>query len=268
MFEHLDDPTPLHASTTEQRQATIRRGTVLRRRRRTLAIAIPLAVAVVTLSLLGGLVLSPRVWRDSAVSPAGPVATPTSVTPTVAVGPGTGSSVFAGSSPLVPVTYTMPSDAWQADSVFVVKWQTFQALVAFVDVANIYADGCQWKLVDPQPGPSVDDLLHSYVDHMEGVSAVRDVTVDGYKGKMLRYAASDYREGQCREDQFALAQEDHRSDASHAPGLWALAPKQQNEVWILDVDGTRLVILAAYQADISAQDRADLDAILGSIKIG
>lgn len=274
MFQHLDDPKPLPASTPEQRQATIRRGRVLRRRRRIRAIAIPIAAVAVVAALVGGFFLSPGVWRDTTVSPAGPVATPTSIPPTVAVGPGTGSSVFAGSSPYVPVTYTMPSDGWQADNVFVVKWQTFQVLVAFVDVANIYTDGCQWKRVDPQPGPSVDDLVDAYVNEVEGVTVVGDVTVDGFKGKQIRYAVPDFRkgtdsrEGECQGDQFGLVQEDNRSDSGNAPFLWAQTPKQQNEVWILDVDGTRLVILVGYPPNISEKDRADLDTILNSINIG
>ena len=53
-----------------------------------------------------------------------------------------------------------------------------------------------------------------------------------------------------------------------APFLWAQTPKQQNEVWILDVDGTRLVILVGYPPNISEKDRADLDTILNSINIG
>lgn len=267
MFQHLDDPTPLAPSTREHRQITIRRGTILRRRRLTRAIAIPLIVAAV--ALVGAFFLSPGLWRDTVVSPAGPVGTPGLTQPTVAVGPGTGSSVFAGSSPRVPVTYTMPSDGWQADNVFVAKWQTFQLVVAFFDVANIYTDGCRWETVDPQPGPSVDELVAAYVNEVEGVTVVGDVTVDGFSGKKIEYAVPDYREGDCKRNQFGLVQEDNRSDlGSGAPSLWALTPDQRNEILILDVDGTRLVILAAYPPDISPQDRSDLDAILNSITIG
>ena len=238
MFQHRDDPKPLPASTPEQRQATIHRGQVLRRRRRIRAIAIPIAAVAVVAALVGGFFLSPGVWRDTTVSPAGPVATPTSIPPTVAVGPGTGSSVFAGSSPYVPVTYTMPSDGWQADNVFVVKWQTFQELVAFVDVANIYTDGCQWKRVDPQPGPSVDDLVDAYVNEVEGVTVVGDVTVDGFKGKQIRYAVPDFRkgtdsrEGECQGDQFGLVQEDWGVSLLPDSDLrWEISLKKGRSLW-------------------------------------
>lgn len=45
-------------------------------------------------------------------------------------------------------------------------------------------------------------------------------------------------------------------------------PEQQNEIRILDVDRTRLVILAGYPPTFPAQDRAELEAILDSIQIG
>jgi hypothetical protein len=28
-----------------------------------------------------------------------------------------------------------------------------------MDVSDIYADGCEWVLVDPPPGPTVDDVV-------------------------------------------------------------------------------------------------------------
>ena len=52
------------------------------------------------------------------------------------------------------------------------------------------------------------------------------------------------------------------------PHYWAQGPNQHNQVWILDVDGTRLVIVASYFPDTSPQDRAALDEMLASIQIG
>src|SRR5918993_1455320 len=69
----------------------------------------------------------------------------------------------------------------------------------------------------------------------------------------------DYNENVCKEDKFGifLIASDLGGDA--APNLWAQAAKQQNTLWILDVDGTRLVILAGDPGNMSAQDRTDLD---------
>jgi hypothetical protein len=39
-------------------------------------------------------------------------------------------------------------------------------------------------------------------------------------------------------------------------------------MWVLDVDGTRLVIGASYLPNTSPEDRAALDQVLASIQIG
>jgi hypothetical protein len=41
-----------------------------------------------------------------------------------------------------------------------------------------------------------------------------------------------------------------------------------DRLWILDVDGTRLVIVAGDSPNMSAQDQTDLDGIFSSIQIG
>ena len=54
---------------------------------------------------------------------------------------------------------------------------------ATLDVGNIYAKGCKWRLVDPPPGPTVDDLVAAYAD-LPGFEGARDTTVDGFQGKL------------------------------------------------------------------------------------
>ena len=56
--------------------------------------------------------------------------------------------------------------------------------------------------------------------------------------------------------------------AGEVPNYWAQTPNQQNQVLILDVHGTRLVIVTGHPPDISTQDRADIDTILRSVQIG
>jgi hypothetical protein len=184
---------------------------------------------------------------------------------TVSDGPRTGTAVFGGAED-VPVTFTVPA-GWGAEDVFVTKSGADPEFgVAFFDVANIYADGCQWLLVDPPVGPTVDDLVAAYANSPGFVGAARDVTVDGFTGKQLQYTVPDYDEDQCKGAKFGLLQEENHH-AGDAPNLWAQTPSQQNDVWILDVDGTRLVIHAGYPPSISPRDRTDLDGIIKSIRI-
>ena len=78
----------------------------------------------------------------------------------------------------------------------------------------------------------------------------------------------DYDEDECRANQFGLWQVDGPQPESNQPNHWAQGPNQHNQLWILDVDGTRLVIDAYSFPNTSPQDRAALDEILASIQIG
>ncbi len=204
--------------------------------------------------------------NPTAADPTEPtLSTPASVEATATVGPGRGTGFFGGSVPEVPVTFTLPA-GWEADEVFIGKSADPIFGLAFFDVGNIYAEGCKWVLLDPPPGPTVDDLVAAYAKLPGFGGPARDITVDGFDGKQIQYTVPHYNEDECIGGKFGILQHDHTSGT--APSLWAHAPKQQGRLLILDVDGTRLVILASDAEDMSAQDRTDLDGILSSIHIG
>ena len=76
-----------------------------------------------------------------------------------------------------------------------------------------------------------------------------DITVDGYAGKQVDYTVPDYatvidpatgEEGaDCANHQFGLWTERY---GGLGPNFRAQVPGQQNRQWIIDVEGTRLVI--------------------------
>ena len=100
-------------------------------------------------------------------------------------------------------------------------------------------------------------------------SAPADVTVSGYTGKQIDITAPDYASGECRANQFGLWRvPSDPSDSADSPGYWAQGPRQHNRMWILDVDGTRLVIGATYLPSASPQERATLDEVMASLQIG
>jgi hypothetical protein len=197
----------------------------------------------------------------------GTPSSPASVEATATVGPGRGTGYFAGSSPEVPLTFTMPP-GWEADGAFVNKIDANPVFgLVFIDVANIYTDGCTWTLVDPPPGPTVDDLVAAYADLPElQPTPARDITIDGHPGKQIQIQIPDYDQTTCQGGKYGIFQENAAADLS--PSLWAQAPQQQNTLSILDVDGTRLVILSGTARNATPQDRTDLDTILNSIQIG
>jgi len=187
--------------------------------------------------------------------------------PTATVGPGRGTAFFSVQPDPVPVTFTMPA-GWEVwDLWFVAKSGADPEFgLMFFVVANVYVDGCQWVLVDPPPGPTVDDLVSAYADVPGVAGRVPDVTVDGFKGKQIQYTVPDYNKDECKEGKFGLFKEPH--SGTDGPNMSARAPEQENKILTLDVDGTRVVILATYPPGISAQDRTDLDGIISSIQIG
>lgn len=186
--------------------------------------------------------------------------------PTASTGPRTGTVVFAGAED-VRVTVTL-LPGWMAREVFVTKSGATPTVgLSFFDVAGIYADGCQWKLVEPRVGPTVDDLVAAYAGVPGSGDTVRDVSVDGFRGKLIEYTVPDYDEAACKGQRFGLFQEDNATDRDGDPHLWAQMPKQRNELRILDVNGERLVINARYAPDVSVQDLEEISSILESVQI-
>jgi hypothetical protein len=130
---------------------------------------------------------------------------------------------------------------------------------------NVYADPCHADkgLLDPLPGPSAADLATALAK-VPGLvaSAPTDINWGGYKGKQLTLAAPA---------SFTAC----TLTPDGAFRVWELplgatndmTPGQRDRVWILDVDGTRLVIDAPEKPGQSGQAKAEVDVILNSIQI-
>jgi len=89
------------------------------------------------------------------------------------------------------------------------------------------------------------------------VSPITDVTVAGYAGRYLEYTATAAEEG--------CAGTLHRWPTVAGPRQALVGERDQ--VWILDVDGVRLVIDAFSFAGTSEADLAELRQIVESIRI-
>jgi len=186
-------------------------------------------------------------------TPTGPLTGPEAL-----LGPGAGTGSFGD----VPVTFTLPG-GWTNIGWAVVKGDPSFGLV-FMEVGNTFTGSCPSVELDPPVGPTVDDLASAWENLPAFAAAVPTATtVDGFAGKLVEFTVPDYDEADCAYGQFMLLRSKNSAD-----GYWAQAPNQHHQVRILDVDGTRVVIAASWYPDTSAQDRADIDKILGSIQIG
>lgn len=117
------------------------------------------------------------------------------------------------------------------------------------------SDPCAEAGADIPVGPTVDDFANALADHplLDTTDPV-NVTLGGYSGK--------YEELQTPADLSECA-----FFRPWDPGIYAQGPGQRCRIWILDVDGIRVVIHADDYAETSPEHQAELQAIVDSIQI-
>jgi len=147
--------------------------------------------------------------------------------------------------------------------------------VTITNVTNLVTQGCHYhSLADPPVGPSVDDLATAMANlaPFRVTTPPEDVTAYGYSGKHLAWIVPDLPvHGPANGLQFTGCESrDIKSwDANGAndPYYGYTGPGYTEEFWILDVEGTRLVIAAERSAGSPADALAEQQAILDSIQI-
>jgi hypothetical protein len=150
--------------------------------------------------------------------------------------------------------------------------------VSITTVVNLVRDGCQSSWADPPVGPSVDDLAAALaaLAPFEVTSPPTDVTIYGYPGKHLEWTVPDLPVTGEGDDTIFIGCVDGNLKSWVAPFDTAepgdafygyTGPGYREEFWILDVEGTRLMIAAEQSPGSPAEDLAELRAILDSIAI-
>ena len=164
---------------------------------------------------------------------------------------------YASSIDSIEITYTVPA-GWTREPAAPELAGPYAGEIgglSFWIVTDLFADPCRFDQgnLDPPPGPGVDDLANALVEQ-PGVEAEppSDVVVDGYAGAYVEYTTP----ADCA--QFGPWE---------TPNGVVLSPSTDARYWILDVDGTRLVILAYLWDDATQEGRAELQAIIDSVEI-
>jgi hypothetical protein len=146
-------------------------------------------------------------------------------------------------------------------------------------VSNLVRDGCRdhaWA--DPPVGPSVDDLAAALadLDPFRVTSPPKEVTVYGYRGKHLQLTVPDLPvEGQGDDRRFTGCEEGNLKswvaaiDTEPGDAFYGYnsEPGRTEDFWILDIEGTRLMIEANWSPNSPRKDVAEMRAILDSIRI-
>ena len=140
---------------------------------------------------------------------------------------------------------------------------------------NVVRQACRnHSPADPPVGPGVDDLATALANlaPFKVTSPPEDVTVDGYSGKHLEWTVPDLpydHEGftECVDLNLASWMSPLLGPTGDNAFSGSGGPGYREEFWILDVDGTRLVIEAGRSAGSPSQDLAEQQAIIDSIRI-
>ena len=145
--------------------------------------------------------------------------------------------------------------------------------IQFIDVTTLNGDPCDWlgQADDVSVGPAVDDLVEALgAQTAYEVSDAIDVRIGGYSGKRVDivhptepFAGETSTAPECDEGNFRL----WSTTAHGIYPLYAQGPANRWQTNILDVDGTRLVIVVADFPGTLPDDRAEMDAIIDSIAI-
>ena len=154
----------------------------------------------------------------------------------------------------VPEGWTSPENAslWLAGKGFTAR---DGAMLFISRGAWLRTDPCTTPEPDIPVGPTGDAFANALAVHpILDTTAPVDVTLGGYSGKYM---------------DLHVPSDDSGCDGywPWEPGIYAAGPGHEWHLWILDVDGIRVVIQAMDYAATSAQHQAELRAIVESIQI-
>ena len=167
-------------------------------------------------------------------------------------------------NPLNPAISGARRSAGHSDPQYVTDRSIF---LGVYPVESVYGDPCQWQgsLPDPQVGPTVDDFATALANQPTREGTMTDVTLDGYSGKKVTLSTpADINFADCDLGIFGTWTE----TGSIEPSRYSQGPGQVEDVYIIDVDGVRLVLDASWFPDQATPDElAELASVISSMDI-
>ena len=168
----------------------------------------------------------------------------------------------------VEATLQVPDTGWSSLGVAseiasVYKGADFDLSVGLWIVDNLPTDGCDPSLgeMDPPVGPTVDDLATALASRPDVTFGPVDVTLDGYSGRYLEVTGQGVPGGSCFDrTQWTV-------DGPSGPVTRGSLYLERDLIWILDVDGTRVVVDAFWQDGVSEEDEAEARRIVESLDL-
>jgi len=185
---------------------------------------------------------------------------------------------IGGTAQNLQIDFTVP-DGWEAFSNWALLSPRTTAApsgsgIGFLRTSGgLFSDPCHWDMSgtgstavgDVPVGPTAADLATALASQTAYTStAPVDTTLAGYSGKQMDIQLpSDVEFATCDEGSYWVWSDGD----SGGSNIYAQGPGERRRLWILDVEGTRLVIFRNFYAGTTAADLAEAQAIIESIVI-
>jgi hypothetical protein len=232
-----------------------------------------LASLFVTIALCAGCSSGADTPPSPAPSPtvmptASPSASP-SATPAV-TRPLGGQVVGAASNDRTHPSYSVQAPAgWSSNGGFVSRNPPSVMGLSVWDAIQVPTDPCRWSSTMTTPGPTVDDLVKALVaQRTRNASAPAEATLAGYKGVYLEWSVpADMVDGENCDIWPDSGWRDFVSflGVGGSERYQQLA-KQIDRLWVLDVNGQRLVVDATYSPDATDAQKTELGQVAESLR--
>jgi len=222
------------------------------------------AAAVIVIALLGARLLPSNIADPSET--ATPIPTQSATPQPLAnnhLNAGTVVAAGLGPSHSVSATFTVP-EGWEGFAGLCVLPRSEREVqggmgICFADVhSGLYSDPCHGTSGpgDVLVGPTVDEFVNALQEQTAyEATAPTDVTLGGYSGKRM---------------DLQLPPDVASCENGFTPwdgSIYAQGPNNKWRVWILDVDGERMILVSQNFADTSSADLAEQQAIVDSIQL-
>ena len=146
------------------------------------------------------------------------------------------------------------------------RYAVGEVLLTYWTVSHVYADACHHEATLVDAGTTTDELASLLVAQKGRVaSAATDVTLGGFPAKRIELTVpADLDVTKC-DGGFIRFWPAAGPDESG--GLCCTAGGSTDVVYVVDVAGNRFAVVARHQASSTAEELAELDAIVASIII-
>jgi hypothetical protein len=237
------------------------------------------ALIVVLLAAAVGVFLATHRQANQSV-PAGPAPPHAMPSGTQNLKAGTYAFAFpqldAAGKPFPKAVITVP-EGWSISNGFALLGHAgspAQLAVTIWNVVDVYANGCHWAGPMIHPGPTVDELAAVLAARpLRNATAPVAVSLGGYQGKYLQWSVpADIRFDAVRQsfpdcdigtDNGVAGYFKSWTDADG--DRYQQGPGQVDRLWILAIEGHRLLVDATYMPAATEQDRAELAEVVNSI---